>query len=1050
MLPLDQNYMLRGLSFRKRLEWAACALLLLAAPRAMADKAEDQFNFATGLFIEADYELAAAEYRAFLKRYSRHALTGKAQFQLGESLMRLERFKEAIPHLESYVGQGRSEGANVAAARFRLGKACAAIGEHAKAADHYGTFSREFPGHKLAPAARYWTGECLLRDARAGGSAASQKFEKARRALESAAQQIKGTTYEPYCIYGLASSLLALGKHDAAARGFDEIVRRFSKEEFASDAALRLAQCYGELGKHEQALAAYARLTRDFGGKLAVESLMGQAWAHYHKGDRGQAAALFCRIADQHLEHPSAYVAGYNAGTTLFNLGKYGDALARFDTIGKKDGEYERASLYWKAMCLLKLDRAGEALGPLRPVASEEGQYQVEALFALGDAFYQLRKLEEAEKAYEKMAVMFFEEGLADDALEAAATAASERGANGRAFVLANRLVQHYPSSPLKAKAQFLAGESLFREEKFADAARVFDEMLASNSPDVGRDTVLYKLAWCRARTGDLSAASDIFQRVAKEHADSKLAGESLYMAGKLLSDQKRHGEARAVYEECAKRYPRDPAGENAAYGMALADYSRQKWGPASAGFEAFVRKFPKSQLLPDSWFYLAECCFAEKRFDRAREAYETVARQYRDSPLAARALYGAAWCSREKGDMEAAEAAFALVADRYPKDALAAEALYWAGQCWMSCGDWAKARAVLTRARSAPGAEKVAAEVHYATGHCLLRAEKHDEAISVYGKFLMEFKDSPRRANALYDMAWAYLGKQDRDRANYYFQQAANEAPEAQLKGDALFRVAEAQYAAEEYEKAAELYAQVAEMEGVSFADKALYKLGWSYEKLGKRESAIGAYRKASELDRDGALGRESAYRSAMMLKELGRHEDAASGLTALLTEADLEKELAVKARFQQAESLRAAKRWAQALESYRMLMKPNAGFESAYYVHYGAGVCALQLSAFADARTALEKVIEQTDTETAARAQLGLGEILAKQSKHAEAAREFLKAHILYGYPKWQATGLLRAAQAFEEAGQKDRATKYLKQLIEKFSDSDEAGEARKLVGR
>ena len=1040
--------MLSRFASRTRPAWATCAVLLLAAPYAVADKAEDQFNFATGLFIEADYELAAAEYRAFLKRYSRHALAGKAQFQLGESLMRLERFKEAIPHLESYVGQRRSERANVAAARFRLGKAYASIGEHVKAAEHYGTFAREFPDHKLAPAARYWEGECLLRDARAG-NVASQKFEKARRALESAAQQNRGTTYEPYCIYGLASSLLALGNHDAAARRFDDIVRRFSKEEFASDAALRLAQCYDKLGRHDEALAGYARLGREFGDKLAVESLMGQAWAHYHKGDRGRAAALFCRIADQHSEHSSACVAGYNAGTTLFNLGNYGDSLARFAAVTEKHGEYERASLYWRAMCLLKLDRAGEALGPLRTVASEEGQYQVEALFALGDAFYQLRKLEEAERAYEKMAAMFFEEGLADDALEAAATAASERGANDRAFTLANRLVQHYPSSPLKAKAQFLAGESLFREEKFADAARVFDEMLASNSPDVGRDTVLYKLAWCRARTGDLSAASDIFQRVAKEHADSKLAGESLYMAGKLLSDQKRHEEARAVYEECAKRYPRDPAGENAAYGVALADYSRQKWREASAGFEAFVRKFPKSQLLPDAWFYLAESRFAKKLFGPAREAYKTAARKYRDSPLAARALYGAAWCAREQGDMPNAAAAFALVADSHPKDALAGEALYWAGQCWMSCGEWARARTVLTRARSAPGVEKVAAEVHYATGHCLLREEKHDEAISVYGKFLMEFKDSSRRANALYDMAWAYLGKQDRDRANYYFQQAANEAPDAQLKGDALFRVAEARYVAEEYEKAVELYAQVGEMDGVGFADKALYKLGWSYEKLGKRESAINAYRRASELNREDALSRESAYRTAMMLKELGRHGDAVSTLTALLSNPDLEKSLAAKARFHQAESLRAAKRWADGLDSYRMLMRPNTGFEPVYYVQYGAGVCALQLSAFADARTSFEKVIEQTDTETAARAQLALGEILAKQGKHAEAAREFLKAHILYGYPKWQATGLLRAAQSFEEVGQKERATKYLKQLIEKFPDSDEADEARKLVG-
>ena len=57
------------------------AAFLLTPHCVQADKAEDQFNFATGLFIEADYELAVAEYKAFLNRYGRHALVGKAQFQ---------------------------------------------------------------------------------------------------------------------------------------------------------------------------------------------------------------------------------------------------------------------------------------------------------------------------------------------------------------------------------------------------------------------------------------------------------------------------------------------------------------------------------------------------------------------------------------------------------------------------------------------------------------------------------------------------------------------------------------------------------------------------------------------------------------------------------------------------------------------------------------------------------------------------------------------------------------------------------------------------------
>jgi TolA-binding protein len=109
---------------------------------------------------------------------------------------------------------------------------------------------------------------------------------------------------------------------------------------------------------------------------------------------------------------------------------------------------------------------------------------------------------------------------------------------------------------------------------------------------------------------------------------------------------------------------------------------------------------------------------------------------------------------------------------------------------------------------------------------------------------------------------------------------------------------------------------------------------------------------------------------------------------------------------------------------------------------------VCAFELNAFADAHNAFSRVIELTETETAAKAQLALGETLARQKKYAEAGREFLKAHILYGYPQWKTKGLLRAAQCFSQAGEKERAAKYLKLIVDQFPKSKEAPEAGKLL--
>ena len=1014
---------------------------LASAPRAFADPAEDQFNFATGLFIDQEYDLAAKEYKAFLAKYAGHKLAAEALFQHGESLMRLERFKEAIPIFESYVRRPDTQKGKLAAAYFRQGKARAALGDHEKAAAHYQTFSQKFPKHEFGPAARYWVGECM---SRAG------KLPQARAAFEQALKQDKDGRYKPYSLYGLACVLQTLEKYDAAAQRFAEVVNKFAKEEFAPDAAVRLAQCYDSLGKFDDALSVYNTIGQEHGERLLVDSLMGRAWAFYHKGDLAQASALFLRIVKEHPKHPQADMAGFNAATALFNLGKYDAALPSFAALSEKKGEYALPAQYWKGMCLLKLDKSREALVPLQKVAGVKGEYQAGALFAWGDAAYQLGELDKARAAYETVASKFPKDELADDALEAAATAASELGANDKAIALAQRLIQQHPKSPLKGKARFLVGESLFRQEKFAQAGQAFTQLLNEKAQGVERDIVVYKLAWCASGQGNLKSASELFQRLVREHKDSKLAGESLYMAGKLLADQGRKKEARALYEQCRKSYAGQPAAESAAYAIALADFSAEEWKKSAAAFESFIKAHPKSTLLPHAWFYLAESRFAATDFDGARAAYDNVVQRHPKSELAPQAIYGSAWCLREKGDLQNASVMFEQAAAKFPKDTIAAETLHWAGRCRMDLAEWAKARGLLTRALAATGADGLKAEISYSVAHCLLREKNFDGAITACNAFLQGFAKSPRRENALYDLAWAYLGKEDEKRALGYFQQAAREAKDATLKADALFRLGEAQYAEKQYAKAAELYSQAAALEGVEFLDKIYYKLGWSQEKLGKHPAALAAYRKAFEQRPDGDIAADAALRGGLMLQVMGKHDEAAKGFQALVAKPGLDEKLAAKARFHQAESLRSLKRWPQAINIYRLLEQPNSGFEPPYHASFGLGVCAFELNALEDARRAFGRVVEQTDTETAAKAQMALGEILVRQKKYAGAAREFLKVHILYGYPEWKARGLLRAAQSFQQAGEKERAQRYLKQVIEKFPKSKPAAEARKLLGK
>jgi TolA-binding protein len=767
---------------------------------------------------------------------------------------------------------------------------------------------------------------------------------------------------------------------------------------------------------------------------------MGRGWVLYRKGQLDKAAEVFMGVANAKPNHPLAEVARYNAGSALFNLGRFADALPLFDALAAGKGEQAAPSVYWKGMCLLKLGRAADSMAPLQQAAAA-GPYQAKASFAVGDAQLALKDPAKAQAAYAAVADRFPKDELADDALQAAAAVAAERGAPEEAAALAQRLIQTYPDSALAGDAKFLVGEALFRKEAFKEAADQFRALLDAPPKSIGRDVLLYKLAWCAYRRQEAEAALDLFQRVAREEPKSKLAGESLYMAGKIETDRNRHAEARALYEKSLKDYPDSPAAENAAYAKGLAEFSAKDWGAAAASLDAYLKAHPTGKLASEALFYGGEARFALKDYDGAARAYEGCLKAAPQGQYAAQAGYGAAWCAKEKGQTEAAAAAFEQVAAAHPQSETAAKALYWAARCRMDAGKPAEAAALLEKAAAAPGAQAVAEDAAYYAANCLLLQKNYDKAIEAYGQFVTKFPQSGRRANALYDTAWAWQGKDDQAKAADLFRQVAAATEDNRLKTDSLFRLAEYDYAREKYAEAEALYKQVEALPAVAFLDKVHYKLGWALEKQGKWAEAQAAYAKVPI---ESEMGADAAFRAARMLQEQGKQQEAEAALAALLARQGLSADATSKARFQRAEALRALKRWADALKAYGELAAAG-GFDPAYHVQYGLGVCSLELNAYADAQQAFQRVIEMTETETAARAQLGLAEVLYRQGRFDEAARESLKVHYLYGYPKWKAQGLLRAAQSFEKAGQKERASRYLQELAEKFPDSEAAAEAK-----
>ncbi len=101
------------------------------------------------------------------------------------------------------------------------------------------------------------------------------------------------------CDYYLAQSLVRLDRDEEALDIFKDIYLNHSNDYWAPLALERTAKLSRVLGKHDQALAAYQKLARDYPRhEKTAENMFAMGWVHYLKGEYQTALDYFTKVPD--------------------------------------------------------------------------------------------------------------------------------------------------------------------------------------------------------------------------------------------------------------------------------------------------------------------------------------------------------------------------------------------------------------------------------------------------------------------------------------------------------------------------------------------------------------------------------------------------------------------------------------------------------------------------------------------------------------------------------------------------------------------------------
>lgn len=970
---------------------------------------DDDLKFASGLYAQRRYDLAAEEYERLLKSNPAEEVSADALFGLANCKLMLARYQEARDLFRSFAKRHETD-IRSPDAIYRIGECSALLGETEPAREALADFAKRFPKHKFYDAALVNWGDV---DFKRGD------FKAAKAHYESALAISKSSRLVDRSRYGLGLAEIDLGEFDAAAKTLETLAETGAPE-WRDRAWYQIGRgrLIGE--RPEEAIAAFETLERSFPkSRLNAQARLDKARALLKLKRYDAALAAIAEPAADASASAAAQVLNLK-GRILRAQGKLEQALAAFD------GAIAKA-------------------GP-------GGAFTPEPAFHSAEVLRELGKPEQARSRFLKLAQDFPKDPWADDALYQAALLATEAGESGAARNLAGLLTSRYPLSPLAAGARVLEARAALADNQPKEAIAILAACLENDRPNPEvADRARYYLGLAYKKDGQSAKAEEILNTL---EGSSAVAADAQFLIGQARYEANDYQGAIAPLE----RYLKDRQdGDVADHAYAYLAVCRGRLGnPAEAkhALDALKKRFPQTKLYASSALLLAESAYEAKDFETASGWFK-AASETPETVVKIKALSGWGWSLYQLKNYDESAQAFQMLTQLAPSDAAATEAHRMRGAALEAEG---KSELALEAYASAGSLSKTAegAAAELARARLLAKLKRSHDAGEAYAKLLFEHPEGAGGVALeaiLAELAFARLDAGEGDKADAAFERILSDFPKSDKVPEARLYLAESAYQAKRYDRVEELLAPIVSEGSPAAApvvvQSALYRMGRRCAEV-QDWKASGVYfeRLAKEFPA-GPYAKEARFWSAEAAFQANEPGRALAAFTDLVASPENEKETwTATARVRRVQCLVQQGKWKEAIGEADAVAKDLTNSALVSELDYARGRAHQGLAEFDLARAAFEKVAAaRKQGELAARARLMIGETYFHQKNYKEALRAFGKVEILHtDTPKLQAAALLEMGKVYERLSQWTEAAETYERLRANHPGDPNAEEAGK----
>ncbi len=451
----------------------------------------------------------------------------------------------------------------------------------------------------------------------------------------------------------------------------------------------------------------------------------------------------------------------------------------------------------WCALSLDRLQRAREALGEVDHLkmdlsaateSSDRQRLVAEVLFWEGEIARRAHEFLRARRAYQQLLSQFPQTIWRSQAQVGLAVVLFHQQAYDEALTHAREVAGGSLDSPLVRDAVIIEGSCHLKRERFAEAERLFRELLHQPLPADTKERVSLYLGETLIGAGRMEEAATVYQQLITEHPDASGARLARFGIGWAAFQQHRCRKSLEAFKDYVKSLPptaRQRADETTAQlwfaqGRCLMELDDDE--AALENFETLQYVMPAHPRAIEAAFSAAEILERHQRLEEAVAMMDSLTR--RSLTTAQRQQAQLRWGSLDlaRGDATSAQERFRSVVDADVLEFRQA-ASNGLGDVSSFLGQDQEAHAWYDNAAALAADNPAGLYAAYQRGRLLLKVGRRREAIEQFRSLTTRSSRSDAREvilNARFALALSYLMNEELDPAREELRRAVQYASES------------------------------------------------------------------------------------------------------------------------------------------------------------------------------------------------------------------------------------------------------------------------------